>query len=277
MSQSAAAQHVLVAEDGGQVFLVCGANGTVPRVQKEGKIVPITPHGFALREVPEFALYYVAVRNVNVATTYTSTRAGDGQFNNDFHFNAEFESDRRLTDVFVVIALDSERAGKTLFLWEVGTLEAHKAKGVSIIVPMSSPIGSGRYTVHLFSGGAEVMQPLLPIGEAETAMNRMVATRIKDVHNAAPKFFFGPSPAYPPELKKANLKGQAVVSVRIGTNGDTFDPFLKSATDPAFGEAALRAVRLWRFLPMVKDDYPAEVRVDVPIVFAQPSPVASNP
>jgi TonB family protein len=271
-AQSVSAQHVLVAGDGGQMFLVCSANGDVPRVEKEGKVVPIIPHGFALREVPEFAPFFVKVSNVNVRTTY----ADGGQLNNDFYFNADFEADSRLTDVFVVLALDSERAGKTLFLWGIGTLDPKKAKGVSIIVPMDSAIGSGRYQVHLFSGGAEVLQSLVPFMESETALDRMVASRIKDVHNAAPKFFFGHAPEYPPELKKANLKGRAIVSVRIGPNGAVYDPIVKSATDPAFGEAALRAVKVWRFLPKVKDDYPMETKVDVPIVFAQPNPAADS-
>jgi TonB family protein len=277
LARPVAAQHVLVAGDGGQMLLVCGAHGTVPRVQKEGKVVPIIPHGFALREVSEFAPFFVSVRNVNVRTTYSTTQGGGEQINNDFYFNADFESDHRLEDVFVVIALDTEQAGKTLFLWEVGTLEPKKTKGVSIIVPMASPLGSGHYNVHLFSGGAEVMQSLLPFGESENAMDRMVAARIKDIHNAPPKFFFGPAPEYPPELKAANLKGQAIISVRIGANGAVYDPLVKSATDPAFGEAALRAVRIWRFLPRVKEDYPMETKVDIPIVFAQPSPPAGNP
>jgi TonB family protein len=273
---SAGAQHVLVAEDGGQMFLVCSANGAIPRVQKEGKIVSITPHGFALREVPEFAPIFVTIRNVNVRTTSVSTQAGEGQLNNNFCFNADFESARALTDVFVVIALDTERAGKTLFLWEIGTLEAHKPKSASIVAPMNSEIGSGHYQIHLFAGGAEVMQSLLSSGESEMGMDRMVASRIKDVHNAGPKFFFGPAPEYPPELRKANLKGQAIVSVRIGANGAVFDPIVKSATNPAFGEAALQAVKSWRFLPRVKDDYPVEIKVDVPIVFAQPIPAAGS-
>jgi protein TonB len=105
----------------------------------------------------------------------------------------------------------------------------------------------------------------------------MVVSRIKDVHNAAPKFFFGPPPEYPPELKKANLKGQATVSIRIGANGAVYDPVVKSSTDPAFGEAALRAVKVWRFLPKVKDDSPMETKVDVPVVFARPNPAADRP
>jgi TonB family protein len=55
------------------------------------------------------------------------------------------------------------------------------------------------------------------------------------------------------------------------------DPVVKSASDPAFGEAALGAVKLWRFLPRVKDDYPPETRADVPVVFSQPNPSPNNP
>ena len=90
--QPLAAQHVLVAKDHGEMLLVCSANGNKPRVQKDGKIVLINPSGFALREVPEFLPVYVTVRNVNVRTTYVSTHAGSGELNNDFHFDAEFES-----------------------------------------------------------------------------------------------------------------------------------------------------------------------------------------
>ena len=275
-AQSAAAQHVLVAEDRGQMYLVCGAEGATPRVQKDGKIVSITAHGYALREVPEFAPIFVTIRNVNVRSSYASAQAGDGELNNDFRFNADFESSVDLSDVFVVIALDTDRAGKSLFLWEIGTLQANKTKPASIVAPMTSPLGAGHYQVHLFVGGAEVMQSLLSWGESENALNHMVAARIKDVHDAPPRFFFGPSPEYPPALKAANLKGHAVIAVRIGSNGAVFDPTVKSATDPAFGDAALQAVKMWRFLPRVRNDYPVEAKVDIPIVFAPPLPASGN-
>ena len=60
--------------------------------------------------------------------------------------------------------------------------------------------------------------------------------------------------------------------MRIGSNGDLLDPVIKSASQPAFGEAALRAVKLWRFLPRVKNGYPVETVADVPIVFTLPGP-----
>lgn len=275
LARPAAAQHVLLAEDAGQMYLVCGAIEAKPRVQKGDKAVLIDPQGYALREVPEFAPVFVAIRNVDVRSSVTSSSNGGGQMNNDFFFTADFESDTLLTDVFVVLALDTQRGGKRLFLWEIGVLEPHKTKSATIKAPMDSPIGAGNYTVRLFVGGAEVFQTLLSSGETENGLAHMVAARIKDVHEAPPKFFFGPRPEYPAELKKANLRGQAVISVRIGTNGDVFDPVVKSATDPAFGAAALRAVRLWHFLPRVRNDYPVETKVDIPVVFSPPKPAAA--
>ncbi len=272
----ASAQHVLLAEDGDKMLLVCAADANRPCVQKDGKVVSIDPHGFALRDVAEFAPYFVTVRNVNIQTTYATMSSGSAQMNNDFHFYAELETDYRLKDVFIVLSLQTERMGKSLFLWGVGSLEPHEKKGVSVVVPMNAPLGSGHYQFRLFSGGAELLQSLLPIGEDERALNRMVATRIKDVQDAPPKFFFGPNPVYPKELVKTNARGKAVISVRIGANGAVFDPSVKSASDPAFGEAALRAVRLWRFLPRVKNGYAMEMTVDIPIVFDEPRPPSSN-
>jgi TonB family protein len=271
LARPVSAQHVLLAEDGGKMLLVCAADGNRPCVQKDGKVVTIEPHGFGLGSVPEFAPYFVTVRNVNVQSSYMTLTGGSQQLNNDFHFNAELETEYRLKDVFIVLSLETERMGKSLFLWGVGTLEPHEKKGISVVVPMSTPLGSGHYQFRLFSGGAELFQSLLPVGEDERALSRMVATRIKDVRDAPPKFFFGPKPVYPRELLKTNAKGRAVISVRIGANGAVFDPSVKSASDPAFGEAALHAVRLWRFLPRVKDGYATEMNVDIPVVFDEPN------
>ena len=266
------AQHVLLAKDEGKFYVVRAADGDKPRVEKDGKVVTLNAYRYALKEVPEYLPAFVAVRNVSVKITYLTTRSGADQINNDFHFDAEFETGYHLKDVFVVLAMDTEDRGMALFLWEVGELTPNKGRDVHIIVPMTSAIGSSRYTFHLFSGGAEVLQSLVSFGERNTALNRMVAARIKDVQEAMPKLFMGLGPAYPPALRKQNLKGRAVISVRIGANGDVFDPVIKSATDPAFGDAALAAVKLWRFLPKVSNGYPVETMADVPVVFTPPNP-----
>ena len=266
------AQHVLLVEDEGKFYVVRAADGDKPRVEKDGKVVTLNAYRYALKDVPEYLPAFVTVRNVSVKTTYATVRTGAEQINNDFHFDAEFETGYHLRDVFVVLALDTEQGGKRLFLWEVGELKPNKGRDVHIIAPMEAAVGSGRYTFHLFSGGAEVLQSQVSFGERNAALNRMVAARIKDVHEAVPKLFMGLGPEYPPALRKQNIKGRAVISVRIGANGDVFDPVIKSATDPAFGDAALAAVKLWRFLPKVSNGYPVETMADVPVVFTPPNP-----
>jgi TonB family protein len=270
-----AAQHVLMAQDGGKMLLVCAAQGTTPCVEVEGKVVPITASRFSLREVHEYLPVFVSVANEDVRTS-SATLNGTGSLNNDFHFNADFETDYRLNDVFVVLALDTMEAGNTLFIWEVGSLEPRRVKHVSITAPMTSQLGAGRYRLHLFSGGAEVLQSEIPFFAREAALDRMVARRVKDLREAAPRFFIGSAPEYPAGLRKANLKGQAVVSVRIGANGAVFDPAVKSATNPSFGDAAAAAVRRWRFLPMVKNGHPVETKADVPVVFDRPNPTGEQ-
>jgi periplasmic protein TonB len=92
------------------------------------------------------------------------------------------------------------------------------------------------------------------------------------VHAQEPKIFVAAAPEYPPSLVSANLRGQAMVAFRIGPNGAVYNPVVQSATDPAFGEAALAAVRVWRFLPAVKDGAAVGIDVVIPVVFEQPKP-----
>ena len=47
---------------------------------------------------------------------------------------------------------------------------------------------------------------------------------------------------------------------------------LRSASDPAFGEAALAAIRMWRFLPSVRNGTPVATNAVIPFVFDPPSP-----
>jgi TonB family protein len=266
------AQHVLLVQDSDKFHVVRAADGSRPRVKKDGKIVTLSAYRYALKDVPEYIPAFVTVRNVSVKVSYVTLHGGSDQINNDFHFDAEFETGYHLNDVFVVLALDTEEGGRRLFLWEVGELKPNKEQAVHIIAPMDAAVGSGRYTFYLFSGGAEILQSLISFGDREAGLNRMVAARIKDVQDAPPKLFMGLGPDYPPSLRKQNAKGRAVISVRIGANGAVFDPVVKSATQPAFGEAALAAVKLWRFLPRVKNGYPVETVADVPIVFDAPEP-----
>jgi TonB family protein len=269
-----AAQNVLFTEYDGKFLPVVRARGTQPFVEVAGKQVAAYGHRFALQKTEEYLRFFVAVRNVEVKTTYLD--ASGSEMNHDFHFRAWLETPYWLDDVFVVLELDTERAGKVLFLHEVGRLEAREPKQLSLLVPMTTAMGTGRYQFHLFAGGAEVLHSNIDPMYREEVVDRMTAKRIASVKDADPKPYFGPGPEYPAAFRKTKTKGAAVISLRIGANGRVYDPAVKSATDPAFGETALVAVRMWRFFPRVKNGRPVESSVDFPFDFTPPEKPAKK-
>jgi protein TonB len=58
-----------------------------------------------------------------------------------------------------------------------------------------------------------------------------------------------PQPAYPERLRAANLEGEAVVAFVVDTTGRPSTITLKSASHAEFGQAAVDALRRWRFRP----------------------------
>jgi TonB family protein len=210
------------------------------------------------------------VRDVFASDSYLIT-ADSGSASNTFLFNATLETGYALKDVFLVLELLPENTEKTIFLMEVGDLVPFKDKAIELKVPMTRRLGSGTYHLHLFSQGEEVFQSGIPSEEREAALDRMVAERIQGVQAASPKLLFGPAPEYPKALKAANVRGQAVIALRIGTNGAVLGPVVKSATDPAFGQEALAAIRVWRFLPTVKASVPVDTNAQIPFSFEPPN------
>ncbi len=272
-----AAQNLLYVEHDGKMCRVHSARGVRPYVEVDGKLVAASGNRVVLRKFEEYLPAFVAVRDVDVRSTYMGVIGTADTLNKEFHFRAKFETPYQLDDVFIVLDLDTETAGKQLFVCEVVGLEPNEPKWVSVGVPLSYELGSGHFQLHIFSGGLEVLHSGIPFPVQEAALDRMVAKRIESVRDAALKPFVGPAPEYPASLLKAKVEGQAVVSFRVGTSGRILEPVIKSATDPTFGEAALAAVRLWRFLPKVKNGHPVETKAEMPFVFAPPHPPTDKP
>jgi TonB family protein len=265
------AQQVLMAEDNGKLSWVRGAQGIEPCVEKDGNLVQISTKGFVLKPVTDYLPAFITVRDVFARDSYMMT-TDRGSTSNTFLFNATLETGYALKNVFLVLELVPETSEKTIFLMEVGDLEPFHDKAITVTAPMTHRLGSGIYHLHLFSHGEEVLQSQIPAGEREAALDKMVAERIEGIHAASPKLLFGPAPGYPASLKSANIGGQAVISLRIGTNGAVYNPVVKSATNPAFGEEALAAIRAWRFLPTVRNEAPVETEALIPFKFQPPRP-----
>lgn len=269
------AQNALYVEDGGKGHLVRRVLGHMPMYQDaNGKFVEVAQPRFMLKPVDEYSPAFVSIRHVRVVTHAVENMSTGDELNRSFEFRGEFESSFPLENVFVALDLNTSEEGKVLFIREIGRLKPRDPRAIVINVPMATSIGEGRYKLHLFSDGMEVFQSQMPLPYIEQSLDKMVRKRVAGVTDAAPTPFVGPPPEYPEKLFKANVSGQAVIHFTLSPNGRVIDPVIKSSTDPAFGESALAAARMWRFLPKVKGGAPVSVQVDLPFKFGPPSTTA---
>jgi len=261
-----AAQTALLAEHDGRMVQVGRMDKARPFVEVDGRWVEADGRHLVLAKSPEFDPVLITIRHLNVRRTGRNVKGR--VINNEFHFHADLETPYRLENVFLVLDMNVQREGKVLFAFEVGTLEPRELKTIALTVPLTEAMGPGHHRIHLYANGTEVLHSEMPAEARERAIDRLVAKRIGSVQEADPKPLVGPAPEYPASLLKEKRTGHAVISLRVDADGRVSDPSVKSATDPAFGEAALAAARLWRFLPRVKGGQPIESQVDLPFDFA---------
>jgi TonB family protein len=75
-------------------------------------------------------------------------------------------------------------------------------------------------------------------------------------------------PEYPSNLRRRNIEGKVIVSLRIDTAGKIHDLKLNESSGyDSFDQAALKAVRQWEFKAAEKDGEKIEVIVNLPIKF----------
>jgi len=269
LSPIAWGQHCLIVKSGSDAGVVIGADGTQPKIRKDGKNKVISGGRFALKEGGEYLPVYVVVRRPEVGTSSMELDTG-GDVNKEFSLRCELESAFDLENVFLVILIENEASEKGIFLYEVGRLTAREPLPISVAAPMNLENVNGRYQLYLFSGGRELFQSMLPLGVMEHELSKMIRARIEKDVDAPVRPFIGPAPEYPRALVKKKVKGTATVAFQVDASGAVIDASVVSASLPEFGEAALAAIRQWWFLPRVKNSVPLAARVELPFEFDPP-------
>ena len=249
------------------MYPVVSAHGSRPYVEIDGKRVAADGNKFGLKKVPEFLPLFVNVRGLKVNTSSLNLVGSGSQINNEFHFRADFESAYALEDVFVALELTMEDHSKSLYLHEIGRLEPHRSRSIVLANATSYPLGQGHFQFHLYSGGLEILHSELPFATREAMLDGLIARRIAKRPDGPPVLFFGPAPEYPAKFAKNNTSAQVVVRMRIRPTGAVLEPTVVKAGEPALDEAALTAVRQWRFLPKIKNGHPVESVANMPIDF----------
>jgi TonB family protein len=75
-------------------------------------------------------------------------------------------------------------------------------------------------------------------------------------------------PAYPEDLRLAGIEGIVVVHAIISKDGDVLEPRSVSPdVDPRLVEAALGAVRQWKYRPTLLNGHPVETQTDIDVAF----------
>ena len=100
-----------------------------------------------------------------------------------------------------------------------------------------------------------------PVGPAETGLFERAAT--------FPDYLANPAPAYPRSELRRGREGLVLLRVRVTPKGRPSEISVsRSSGIAAFDQAAVRAVRAWRFLPATRGGQPIAGTVKVPIRFA---------
>jgi len=77
-----------------------------------------------------------------------------------------------------------------------------------------------------------------------------------------------PPPDYPEQLKRSGVSGVVAVTIIIDETGKVISSNVVKSSNPDFNEAALTAVKKWKFKPGIKDGQPVKIRVTFPIKFS---------
>src|SRR5690349_9697286 len=69
------------------------------------------------------------------------------------------------------------------------------------------------------------------------------------------------APDFPPNLKRSGVSGIVTVSCLVDQKGDVQEVSVEKASDEGFVQAALEAVKKWKFKPAKKDGVACAIRV----------------
>ncbi len=75
------------------------------------------------------------------------------------------------------------------------------------------------------------------------------------------------APRFPEEMRRSGSAGLVTVSCLIDEKGNVTEPKVIKATNEAFSEPALEALKKWKFKPAKKDGAAVAIRVNIPVQF----------
>jgi protein TonB len=96
---------------------------------------------------------------------------------------------------------------------------------------------------------------LSSVRAAEEAMERPVPVKT-------------PPPVYPSEMRRDGVAGMVTVRIVVDEQGNVAECSVSKSTRTEFEQAALEAIRSWKFKPASKDGTPVRANLIVPVKFS---------
>lgn len=246
------AQNVFVANEDGRFWPVKEIRFGHPRIEVEGKITACHSQLFALVKTPAYRPGFVVLPRFTLLTHHLNVGRAGARLNYELRIHGVAKSDVARQNCFFVLEFTAGR-GTSFTYAEMPDLEAGKEEDFSVAIPIAEPVEEGRYTLHLFSDGAELLHSRMPPAYVE-AQQQKAAGFWSGQTQDFPAVPARRVPAvYPAELASQSVEGRVEVRCRINAQGGVESAEVVECSQPAFAEPALAAVRQWKFDPAVKE------------------------
>ena len=82
-----------------------------------------------------------------------------------------------------------------------------------------------------------------------------------------PRVLTQSEPVYPLLMRASGLRGEVTVAFEVDIEGRVRNCHVTRSLNPSFDDAAIEAVRRWRFEPGLADGVPTPTRMQVPVIF----------
>ena len=104
-------------------------------------------------------------------------------------------------------------------------------------------------------------------GEKEREVQKSIAEMQKSETNRKAKVIYKVEPEYPADARDQKIAGSVLLSMTIDHDGVPQNIKVKKPLYPSLDQAAIEAVRKWRFEPAIKDGQPVSMWITVEVYF----------
>jgi TonB family protein len=128
-----------------------------------------------------------------------------------------------------------------------------------------------RYARHLAREGTDVLQAIKTATKATYSEWNDIVTansaKVKAEGITPPKILSMTKPKYPSGFASLDVKGSVVVEFVVAENGTTQGIQVIKSSHPEFADAAVNAVKTWKFTPAPKNGQSTPIRMRIPVNF----------